>query len=200
MSTIKPFIKWSGSKRSQADRLSSFLPSFRRYYEPFVGGGSVLYRISPEEAVVGDSCKPLIDLWEAVKTFPERLSSEYRSLWESLQKDNDFYYEVRDRFNAYQEPWDFLFLTRTCMNGLIRFNREGKFNTSFHIGRSGIHPDTMDTIILDWHQRLHGVVFVSGDFTETLRTVTAEDFVYLDPPILPHKGNVWRNLRSFSPL
>ena len=188
MSTIKPFIKWSGSKRSQADRLASFIPSFRRYYEPFVGGGSVLYRISPEEAVVGDSCKPLIDLWEAVKTFPERLSSEYRSLWEALQKDNDFYYEVRDRFNAYQEPWDFLFLTRTCLNGLIRFNREGKFNTSFHIGRPGIHPDTMDTIILDWHQRLHGVVFVSGDFTETLRTVTAEDFVYLDPPYFHTKG------------
>ena len=96
MSTIKPFIKWSGSKRSQADRLASFIPSFRRYYEPFVGVGSLLYRVSPEETVVGDSCKPLIDLWEAVKTFPERLSSEYRSLWEALQKDNDFYYRVRE--------------------------------------------------------------------------------------------------------
>lgn len=188
MSTIKPLIKWSGSKRSQADQLASFIPSFRRYYEPFVGGGSMLYRVSPEEAVVGDSCKPLIDLWEAVKTVPDRLASEYRSLWESLQKDNDFYYTVRDRFNAYQEPWDFLFLTRTCMNGLIRFNREGKFNTSFHVGRSGIHPDTMDSIIRDWHQKLHGVVFISGDFTETLRTVTAEDFVYLDPPYFHTKG------------
>lgn len=194
MSTIKPLIKWSGSKRSQADRLASFIPSFRRYYEPFVGGGSLLYRVSPEETVVGDSCKPLIDLWEAVKTFPERLASEYRSLWEALQKDNDFYYRVRDRFNAYQEPWDFLFLTRTCMNVLIRFNREGKFNTSFHIGRPGIHPDTMDTIIRDWHKKLNGVVFVSGDFTETLRTVTDEDFVYLDRSILPHQGHVWRNL------
>ena len=65
--------------------------------------------VSPEEAVVGDSCKPLIDLWESVKTFPERLSSEYRSLWEALKEDNDFYYRVRDRFNEYQEPWDFLF-------------------------------------------------------------------------------------------
>lgn len=101
MSTLKPLVKWSGSKRSQADRLASFIPSFRRYYEPFVGGGSMLYRVSPEEAVVGDSCKPLIDLWEVVKTVPDRLASEYRSLWESLQKDNDFYYTVRDRFNAY---------------------------------------------------------------------------------------------------
>ena len=50
----------------------------------------MLYRVSPEEAVVGDSCKPLIDLWESVKTFPERLSSEYRSLWEALKEDNDF--------------------------------------------------------------------------------------------------------------
>lgn len=122
MSTIKPLIKWSGSKRSKADQLASFIPSFRRYYEPFVGGGSLLYLVSPEDAVVGDSCKPLIDLWEAVKTFPERLASEYRYMWEALQEDNDFYYRVRDRFNEYQEPWDFLFLTRTCMNGLIRFN------------------------------------------------------------------------------
>lgn len=82
----------------------------------------MLYRVSPEEAVVGDSCKPLIDLWEAVKTCPDRVASEYRSMWEALQKDTAFYYTVRDRFNAYQEPWDFLFITRTCMNGLIRFN------------------------------------------------------------------------------
>lgn len=118
----------------------------------------------------------------------------------SVAKDTAFYYTVRDRFNAYQEPWDFLFITRTCMNGLIRFNREGKFNTSFHVGRPGIHPDTMDSIIRDRHQKLHGVVFISGDFTETLRTVTAEDFVYLDPPILPHQGHVWRSIRIFSPL
>ena len=72
MSTVKPLVKWSGSKRSQADRLASFIPSFRRYYEPFVGGGSVLYRVSPEEAVVGDSCKPLIDLWEAVNYPPAK--------------------------------------------------------------------------------------------------------------------------------
>ena len=194
MSTIKPIVKWSGSKRSQADRLASFIPSFRRYYEPFVGGGSVLYRVGPEEAVVGDSCKPLIDLWEAVKTVPDRLASEYRSLWESLQKDNDFYYRVRERFNAYQEPWDFLFLTRTCMNGLIRFNREGKFNTSFHIGRPGIHPDTMDSIILDWHKKLHGVVFVSGDFTETFENRNCGRLRVPRPTILPHKGYVWRNL------
>lgn len=90
MSTIKPLIKWSGSKRSQADQLASFIPTFRRYYEPFVGGGSMLYRVSPEEAVVGDSCKPLIDLWEAVKTCPDRVASEYRSMWEALQKTPPF--------------------------------------------------------------------------------------------------------------
>ena len=75
---FNPVIKWSGSKRSQAERIKKFLPeSFDKYYEPFIGGGSMLYAINPEKAVCGDICRPLIDLWNKIKNEPEQLAYEY---------------------------------------------------------------------------------------------------------------------------
>lgn len=65
---INPVIKWSGSKRSQADVIKKNAPdTFNTYYEPFVGGGAILYALNPKRAVCGDICEPLIDLWEEIK-------------------------------------------------------------------------------------------------------------------------------------
>ena len=69
---FKPVIKWSGSKRSQSAKIKEYLPkNFNRYYEPFIGGGSMLYAINPSDAVCGDICVPLIDLWNEIKNNPE---------------------------------------------------------------------------------------------------------------------------------
>lgn len=69
---FKPVIKWSGSKRSQADMIKTFLPeNYGTYFEPFLGGGSILYAITPLNAVCGDICTPLIDLWNEIKNHPD---------------------------------------------------------------------------------------------------------------------------------
>ena len=76
---FKPVIKWSGSKRSQSAQIKAYLPDkFNRYYEPFVGGGSMLYAINPPDAACGDICAPLIDLWNEIKNNPIALSEAYR--------------------------------------------------------------------------------------------------------------------------
>ena len=73
MKSFNPVIKWSGSKRSQANEIVSLAPQFETYYEPFLGGGSVLYAMSPQNAVCGDICSPLISLWQLIRNNPEML-------------------------------------------------------------------------------------------------------------------------------
>ena len=187
----KPVIKWSGSKRSQAKIIKSLFPcDYETYYEPFVGGGSVLYELNPVKAVAGDICHPLISLWKAIQNNPRDIYRGYKERWEFFRRDAEFFYDVRDRFNkAYiPDPCDFLFLTRTCMNGLIRFNKNGKFNTSCHIGRNGINPERLYGILLEWNARIKNTEFLCADFNDTLSTSTKKDIVYLDPPYQNTKG------------
>ena len=74
---FKPVIKWSGSKRTQAHEIIKYLPThFNTYYEPFVGGGSMLYAINPELGVCGDVCTPLIDLWKSIQSTPKELAEQ----------------------------------------------------------------------------------------------------------------------------
>ena len=113
---FKPVIKWSGSKRSQSSKIKEFLPDkFNRYYEPFVGGGSMLYAINPPAAVCGDICVPLIDLWNEIKNNPVELSEAYKLRWTRLQTEGyQAYYEIRDDFNKNRSPEDLLFLSRSA--------------------------------------------------------------------------------------
>lgn len=187
---MQPVIKWSGSKRSQANDIVKLFPNdFNTYYEPFIGGGSVLYTVSPFNGICGDICTPLIALWNEIKERPLQLAESYKQRWQWLQDEGqDVYYTIRDRFNRHQNPEDFLFITRTCTNGLIRFNKSGEFNNSFHITRKGIFPSTMQKIILDWSQRIQRTQFINSDYHNTLSTVKKGDIVYLDPPYENTKG------------
>lgn len=126
--SFAPVIKWSGSKRHQANSILQHFPEeFKSYYEPFVGSGAILYAARPEHAIAGDVCEPLIDLWKVIQKEPDALISHYDYHWHLLQeKGHTIFYEVRDRFNKEQNPCDFFFLSRTCVNGLIRFNKKGE--------------------------------------------------------------------------
>lgn len=190
---FQPVIKWSGSKRSQASKLLSYFPKeIKCYYEPFVGGGAMLYAASPADAVCGDICEPLISLWNRVKMSPDTLAEEYRVRWERLQCEGYLvYYEIRDSFNTSHAPEDLLFLSRTCVNGLIRFNANGEFNNSLHHTRKGIEPDRLRKIILDWSQKIQNTEFYAQDYIKTTECASAGDFVYLDPPYFHTKGRYY---------
>lgn len=190
---FKPVIKWSGSKRSQSAKIKDFVPKkFNRYYEPFIGGGSMLYAINPSKAICGDICIPLINLWNKIKNHPLELSESYRIRWSRLQTEGyQAYYDIRNNFNKNHSPEDLLFLTRTCVNGLIRFNADGNFNNSLHHTRPGISPDSLEKIILDWSKHIQCAEFISGDYTVTTRTAKVGDLIYLDPPYFHTKGRYY---------
>lgn len=176
-------IKWSGSKRKVAPHIGDLLPSGHHYYEPFVGSGALLPFHSCEEATASDIIPELIYLWQEIKNSPGKTAKEYHTRWSRLQDEgHTAYYDIRESFNENRDPFDFLFLSRTCVNGLIRFNSNGDFNNSLHHGRPGISPDTLKDIIFEWSHYVQNVDFRACDYRKTLSKVSPEDVVFLDPP------------------
>ena len=180
---VEPVIKWSGSKRYVAPELSKHIGNSERYFEPFVGGGAMLPFRKIENAVASDIIPELINLWNFIKNEPDLVASEYEKRWNLLHSEgHDVYYQIRDSFNKTKNEFDFLFLTRTCASGLIRFNTNGEFNNSIHKNRPGIHPKTYREVARKWSFFLKGVTFQNTDYREALADVGKNDFVFLDPP------------------
>jgi DNA adenine methylase len=176
-------IKWSGSKRLVAQQLAQYFSNCDTYYEPFVGGGAMMPFARTNKGVAGDIIPELIELWNAIKENPALVADEYNNRWNDLQKNGqEVYYQVRDRFNQTKNCFDFLFLTRTCVNGLIRYNAQGEFNNSFHLSRPGINPDTLRSQLLLWSKCIRKFDFYNIDYRECLSNVKCGDFIFLDPP------------------
>lgn len=190
---FRPVIKWSGSKRTQAYEILKYIPEYKTYYEPFLGGGSMLYVVEPKKAICGDICTPLIEIWNLIKNDPEKLSKSYKKNWELLQKDYRHFFKVRDSFNIKYDGESLFFLSRTCVNGLIRFNSKGEFNNSLHYSRKGINPETMDSIIYEWNKKISNVKFKSCDYKLLTKKASEGDFIYLDPPYYNTKGRYYTN-------
>ena len=196
MNKMMPVIKWSGSKRSQAERIVALFPKFNTYFEPFLGGGSILYQTNPRIAICGDICPPLIDLWNEIKINPDKLYMTYKEDWTNLQKQgHTYYYDVRTRFNKNQNGNDLLFLSRTCVNGLIRFNKNGEFNNSLHHTRKGINPDKLKKIIRYWSDRIKNTTFICSDYKDITKSAKKGDFIYLDPPYFGTVGRYYGQIQ-----
>lgn len=197
---FQPVIKWSGSKRSQANDILKFFPKqINTYYEPFCGGCSVLRALIDSDIkvsnyVCSDLNNDLINLWNEIKFNPYKVYEHYKILWYELnktenKKEKRSYFEfIRKRLNENHDPLDFMFIMRTTTNGMPRYNSKGEFNNSFHITRNGINPETLKQIILEWSKLLNkkNVVFKSCTY-ENIIPLNEYDFVYLDPPYMNSK-------------
>lgn len=178
-----PVIKWSGSKRLLAGEIVSYFPKdCDLYFEPFLGGASVLLEYKPKKAFCVDINESLIDFWNIVKNKPEELAAHYKNNWEELQKDYRHFAKIRDHYNENKNGYDLLFLSRTCVNGLIRYNRDGDFNNSLHYSRKGADPEKVKKAILETSEIIQNYDFYSGDYQMILDRVTSKSLVYLDPP------------------
>jgi DNA adenine methylase len=186
---IEPVIKWSGSKRFVAPELSRHIIKKKRYIEPFIGGGSMMPFRKISKGVASDIIPELINLWKQIKINPKEVAMEYQIRWNRLQDEgHNVYYEIRDNFNKTRNEFDFLFLTRTCVNGLIRYNSNGDFNNSMHNNRPGINPKRLTETILKWSSYIKDVEFLNCDYRETLLDANHHDFIFLDPPYGGTKG------------
>ena len=183
MKPLQPVIKWSGSKRTVASQLGEFFLPARTYYEPFVGGGAMMPFAKAERGKASDIIPELIALWDEIKDNPEVVAKEYEIRWHRLQTEGfQVFYEIRDAFNRTKNPFDFLFLTRTCLNGMIRYNSAGEFNNSMHLTRPGIEPQRLAAIIDQWNHFIRKFNFLNVDYRECLEDAKKGDFVFLDPP------------------
>jgi len=195
---IPPLLKWIGNKhRVAAEIISCFPTTFRRYHEPFLGTGAVLGALAPRAATASDVLKPLVEIWETLKSDPELLLSWYRERWEEFQEDRRRGYErIKARFNQRANPADLLFLSRSCYGGVIRFRRDGYMSTPIGI-HDPIRPESMAKRIKAWYQRTGGVEFRHADFEETMSEAGTGDLIYCDPPYFDSQAILY-GAQSFS--
>jgi len=204
---IRPFVKWAGGKGSLIPQLNNFYPYelkngiIERYIEPFVGGGAVLIDILQKYDIQGvyafDINIDLINSYNVIKNNVEELianlkqmETEYLGLGQEERKN--YFYNIRNEYNNYeleeneqniQRAAQFIYLNRTCFNGLYRVNKNGKFNVP--IG-SYKNPTICDEENLrQLSQLIQNVQFQYGDYSKSMEYVTENTFVYFDPPYRP---------------
>lgn len=179
---MKPVIKWTGSKRLVAKELLKLFPEdYDTYYEPFVGGGALSYYQDGKNVYCSDSMPYLIDMWQIIQNDPERMIEEYATRWNEFKSiGKKYYFETRNRFNTGHDVFDFFFLNRTAVNGLVRFNKKGEFNAALGYGRNGATPETLTPIILDWSRKIQGYTYSVSDYRDI--EIAGKSFVFLDPP------------------
>lgn len=187
---VVPFLKWPGGKRWLVNSHPELFPAdFKNYHEPFLGSGAVFFWINPATAILSDANSALIEAYEAIKSNWRKVSA----LLKEHQKSHcqEHYYSMRDSQpeTLHERAARFIYLNRTCWNGLYRVNREGRFNVP--IG-------TKSSVLLetdDFEQaaaRLRSTVLIAADFEERIDAAKRSDFVFLDPPY-----TVAHNLNGF---
>lgn len=189
---VSPILKWVGGKRQLLDSILPLIPEYTTYYEPFVGGGAVLFHTQPKKAVINDSNEELINIYTVIKEEPEALIS----LLEKHRQENsqEYFYEVRaldrdrERYSeltAVQRAARIIYLNKTCYNGLFRVNRAGEFNSPW--GKYKNPNITNETTIRAMSHYLNKakITVMCGDYREALKGLRKGAFVYLDPPYMP---------------
>jgi DNA adenine methylase len=185
----KPFktqlLKWVGNKQRFAHEIVSYFPKhFNTYYEPFLGSGAVLGTLTPKRAVASDSFKPLIEIWQTLRTQPEILKSWYAERWHATRNSDKLkeYERIKASYNANPNAADLLFLSRSCYGGVVRFRQaDGYMSTPCGI-HDPISPESFAQRVDIWHQRTAGTTFLHQEYEAAMNDAAEEDLIYCDPP------------------
>lgn len=190
-----PPIKSQGIKTKLVPWVKSIIPrDFDGFWiEPFMGTGVVAFNIAPANALLCDTNPHLVNFYAALARgeitsgiVRDYLTAEGSSL---LEKGEDYYYEVRDRFNKYNGSLDFLFLNRAGFNGMIRFNQKGEFNIPFcrkpqRFAKAYITKIVNQVSCVEKLLRTKTFVFKCQDFSQTIQEACSKDLIYCDPPYI----------------
>jgi DNA adenine methylase len=186
---VKPFVKWVGGKTQLLPRLLELAPKeFNAYHEPFVGGGAMFFALKPETAYLTDFNPRLINAFRCVKDNLQEVVAHMQT----FKRTKACFYEQRDLLNKegsvfFSEPEAaarFIFLNKTCFNGLWRENSGGGFNVPYGGDRSGKFLDESGLMACSIALRAPNLYLGSEDFGGASRAA-AGDFVYFDPPYVP---------------
>lgn len=199
---VHPFVKWAGGKTQLLDAIISHLPeTFNRYFEPFVGGGALLFKLQPKAFSINDSNEELICVYKCL---------ENNELFDLLKKElikheqnhsEEYFYQIRemDKLNSFNElpiyvrAGRMIYLNKACFNGLYRVNSKGYFNVPS--GKKKVvncfDRKTFDNLNLFFKNRKS--IITNTDFEIAVKNAKSGDFVYFDPPY-----DTWEEKNSFT--
>ena len=200
ISSLRPFVKWAGGKRQLLAEIKKYFSEDMAnytYYEPFVGGGAVLFELQPKKAIINDSNAQLMIAYNVIKDNVEGLIA----LLKNHEKNNDknHYYEVRDSLsknaesgalNNVEKAANLIYLNRTCFNGLYRVNSRGFFNVPY--GRYKNPVICNDALLnqISIYLNSNDIIILNEDFESAISGANENAFIYFDPPYhSPDKAN-----------
>ena len=187
---LQPVLKWAGGKRQLLPQLQEYFPKkkYTKYYEPFVGGGAVLFHLQPKKAVINDYNEDLINLYICIKNNLEELIEKLK--YYETKNDSVSYYEIRgvDRTDEYKN-WTsvekaarLVYLNRTCYNGLFRMNSAGQFNSPYGSYKNPCICNEPVLRAMNKYFNENEIEFRTGDFEDACKDAPKGSFIYLDPP------------------
>ena len=175
----RPFVKWAGGKRQIIDKLKQYVPDdFNTYYEPFIGGGALLFELSPKKAVINDSNKELINVYECIKD-EKKFEAMCRELnHHETEHSEEYYYKIRNldrdknKFNKlvdYKRAARTIYLNKACYNGLYRVNSKNEFNVPFGKKTKVNTYEGQNLGIICGYLNYNDVKLLSVDFEEAVK-------------------------------
>ena len=188
----KPFVKWAGGKRQILDKLKKHVPeNFDTYYEPFIGGGALLFELSPKKAIINDSNEELMNVYRCLCN--EDKFKKMCSVLNHYEKEHseEFYYEIRNKdrsISSYNRLSDYtkaartIYLNKACFNGLYRVNSKNQFNVPFGKKTKVNTYEGSNLITVSNYLTIIDVTILCVDFEEAVKDAKKGDFVYFDPP------------------
>lgn len=199
---MHPFVKWAGGKTQLLEKIISLMPdNYGRYYEPFIGGGALLFKVAPKDFVINDFNSELV---QAYRCFPDE--ENLTKLIEKLKLHEDHhseehYYEVRSmdkdpnflNLPIYERAARMIYLNKSCFNGLYRVNSKGFFNVPSGKKKKVVCYEEENVKEISAFFKNSKFKILNGDFQDAIKDVVKEDFVYFDPPY-----DTWEDKDSFT--
>ena len=191
-SSVAPFVKWAGGKRQLIPQIRERMPEkYNDYYEPFVGGGAVIFDLLPANALINDINKALINTYRTICNEPDAFLKEVNRLDNDMWEDGKkYYYSIREHYNdkLMRSEYDvelaalFVFINKHCFNRLYRVNGKGLFNVPYNNSR---RVSVDEDVIIATSEYLRGVTIIDGDFEQACKNAKKGDFVFIDSPYAP---------------
>jgi DNA adenine methylase len=180
MLPLKPLVKWSGGKSDEIKEFQKYIPDFDTYLEPFIGGGSLFFHLRPAKAVISDVHTELVDFYQSIKAGH---ANEIYEFMKSRPNDEETYYQVRDKMPI-NCPLDnakrFYYLRKTCFRGMLRYNKQGKFNIPYGRYKTINYEELKNPLYeellknTEIHKESYQYIFEHCN--------DANNFMFLDPP------------------
>lgn len=190
---LSPVLKWAGGKTQLMEAITGKMPSFyHHYFEPFVGGGAVLFHILPEHAFVNDINKQLVNLYQQLKTSVDCVVEQVNQL-DAVPCSKEWYYSIREKYNSKIAGNELdaecaalmIWINKHCFNGLYRVNGKGLFNVPYNNRINGKSMDEQNVRAISDYLQKADVTITCFDFEKACDVVCPDDFVYFDSPYVP---------------